>query len=340
MSLSKYPEKLDLFQVKTNALFNNDPNGDQVMAEDINELQDAILAIEKSLGVNPQGNKLTVGERVTLLEGSSSLRVPSFLIYLGNPALINESVTTLEAIGHFSKYDHVVLGNNAYNSSDSDHQITMDIIDGVRGSRSTNFYGYLDTGVSTLGLSIAELQVIIQAWKDMDVVGIYCANFGFESRVDRGRQNAILDSIHQHGMVAILDAANPDEVFSDVFHDTMNPDWAEPNIQDGDVYHFNKYAVDTSMVGTYTDVMASIMKLIKLYDYRVRLGVRIFATPLIQTTIDKITAQAHYDYTHVSALVTSMDAFHPVTEGYGALTNVAPTYDWIPIAGSWYMTSP
>ena len=341
MSLSKYPEKFDLYQYKKNAAFDGDPNGDDVMAEDINELQDAILAIEKSLGVTPQGNKVSVGERITLLEGSASLRVPSFLIYLGKPALINNSETTLEAIGHFSKYDHVVLGNEANDVNDPDHGVTMEIIDGVRANRDIRIYGYIDCGVNTYNRSISELQVAIQSWKDMDATGIYCANFGFEDLVSRERQNLILDSIHQHGMVAILDADNPEQVFSDVFHETMNINWVEPHIEQGDVFHLNRYALDSSRDEIFEpNVPQEIGKLIKLYDYRVRLGIQIFATPVIQTDVDRVTAQEYYDYAHVSALVTSMDAFHPVIEGYGEATNSAPTYDWVPLAGSWYMESP
>lgn len=341
MSLSKYPEKLDVFETKRDAQFEGDPNGDNVMADDVNGLQDAVTAIEKALGVNPQGNKLSVGERITLLEGSSALRVPSFLIYLGNPALINESVTTLEAAGHFAKYDHVVLGNSAQDPSDPDYAATMEVISLIRASKDVKFYGYIDCGVNTLNLSISELQVIIQQWKDIDAMGIYCANFGFENRVSRERQNQILDSIHQHDMVAILDADNPEEVFTDLFHETMNPNWVAPNIQDGDIYHYNQFALDSSRPGVYEpNQLAAINTLIKLYEYRVAQGIKIFATPIIQTNVDKETAQKYYDYAHVTALVTSMDAFHPVIEGYGVATNTAPTYDWMPIAGNWYMASP
>ena len=340
MSLSKYPEKLDLFQYKINAEFEGDPNGSDVMAEDINELQDAILAIENALGVNPQGNKLSVGERITLLEGSSSLRVPSFLLYLGNPESINGSQTTDEAIGHYTKYDHIVLGNNADDISDTDHQLVIDIISGVKANRDVKIYGYINCSVNTVNLSLSELQVKIQSWKDMGATGIYCANFSFESGVDRARQNDILDSIHQYGMVAILQANNPDEVFSDLYHETMNPNWVAPAIQDGDTFHYDKFVVDTSSTDIYTDFVQTVTILKKLYGYRNELGVRIFATPLIRSDVTQATAQKYYDYAHAAALLGSVDAFYPVQEGYGELTSLAPTYDWTPIAGSWYVNNP
>jgi trimeric autotransporter adhesin len=341
MSLSKYPERLDLFETKRDAQFDGDPNGDNVMADDVNALQDAISAIENTLGVNPQGNKISVGERITLLEGSSALRVPSFLVYLGNPSKINESVTTLEAAGHFAKYDHVVLGNNAQDPTDPDYQATLETISLIRASKDVKFYGYIDCGVNTLNFSLAEIQLKIQQWKDIDAAGIYCANFGFEDRVSRERQNAILDAIHHDGMVAILDADKPEELFTDLFHETMNPLWVPSHAKDGDIYHYNSFSLDTTTAAIYEqDVVGHINMLIKLYDYRVSQGIKIFATPVIDTTVAQDLAQKYYDYAHTTAIVTSMDAFHPVIEGYGASTNTAPTYNWMPIAGNWYMASP
>ena len=64
MSLSKYPEKRDRFQTKVNAKFEGDPNGHYVMAEDVNHLQDAVSAIQSALGEVPQGNRISVGERI------------------------------------------------------------------------------------------------------------------------------------------------------------------------------------------------------------------------------------------------------------------------------------
>lgn len=341
MSLSKYPEKRDKFQTKVNAKFEGDPNGHYVMAEDVNHLQDAVSAIQSALGEVPQGNRISVGERIGLVEGSSALRVPSFLIYLGIPAKINDSITTLEASGHFSKYDHIVIGNDAQDPNDPDYPLTVEIMDLTKKSRESKFYGYIDCGVNTKNMSISEIQVDIRQWIAMGVSGIYCANFGFEHRVSRERQNQILDSIHEHGLVAILDADNPKEVFTDMFHETMNSNWTKPNIKSGDTFHYNSYALDSSTPNVFVpNVPQEIQKLIDLYSYRVDMGIRIFATPVIQTDVPKKLAQEYYDYAHASALVTSMDGFHPAIEGYGETNNIAPTYDWTPISGNWYSESP
>lgn len=337
MSLSKYPEKLDVYQLKRDAAYDTDPNGDYIVAQDVNELQDAILSIEQTLGVNPQGNKLTVGERIGLLESSSSLRVPSFLLYLGKPSAFNEATNINEAITQYSKYDHIVLTSSV---DASENIATTAIIKGIKENRDAKIYGYIDCGGSTINLSIEEIGIKIKSWKDMGATGIYCGNFGFEKNVSRERQNEILDAIHDEDMIAILQAARPEEVFTDAEHTTMNPGWIEPNIKEGDTYHLEQFVVDTSLENPYKSFASTLLTLDKLYDYRKNLGVRIFGTPLIQSTVSKEQGQAYYDYAHVAALLASLDAFHPAVEGYGATTDTTPSFHWLPLTGGWYSTSP
>lgn len=340
MTSSKFPLRLDMFQTKTNAQFSGDTNGSYVMAEDINELQDAIYAIEETLGVNPQGSKLTVGERITLLEDSSVLRVPPALVYFGSPATINGSVSIDDAVAEYLKYNYVVLGNGVEQLTHSEHTSTTNIITQVRASRDVQFYGYVDCGVTTSNLTISQIQVNIKLWKDMGVTGIYCANFGFEKNVSRERQNEILDSIHQYDIVAVLQATNPDEVFSDAYNDTMNPNWLMPNIAGGDFFHFEKFVVDTSDANIYTDIVTTIATLKKLHQYRISLGIRILATPLIKSNITQTVAQTYFEYAHAMALLGSVDAFYPSVEGYGASINTVMTYNVFPIIGDWYTKNP
>lgn len=340
MSLSKYPELLDLFQVKRDAAFDGDPNGDDVMADDINALQDAISAIESTLGIKPQGSKVSVGERISILEGSATLRAPSFLVYLGESDKINGATSVDEAVGHFVKFDHIVLGNNADDITSATHDTTQNIITNIKGNRDIKIYGYIDCGVSTANLSIAQIQVKIKAWKDMGADGIYLNNFGYESGVNRDRQNQILDSIHQYGMVAVMTAADSEKLLTDAVDSAMNPNWVAPHIQNGDIYHYQQFAVDTSTADIYTDTYALVQKMNSLYYHRLALGIRIFATPYIASNVDATLAQQYYEWAHVAALATSVDAFHPVNEGNGQVTNTALSYNWTPIVGNWYVNRP
>lgn len=340
LSTSKYPQQLDVFQVKRNAMFDGDPNGDYVMAEDINVLQDAITAIEETLGSNPQSDKLNVSDRIALLEGSSVLRVPPFLIYLGNPSKINGAKTINEAVAHYLKYDHIVFGNNADVDGDPDHDELIDIISKIKQSRSVKVYGYVDCGDNTSGLTLSEIQVKIQSWRNMGVEGIYCANFGYENNVSRSRQNAILDSIHQDGLVAIVTGVIPEEVLSNAHNEQLNPGQELPNILKGDIYHFDKFAVNTEETEPYLDIETTAMKLKDLYEYRQSLGVRILATPHITTNIEEEDAVKYFEYAHGFALLGSVDYFYPVVEGGGALTNTDRTYQTPAIVGNWYASEP
>ena len=61
--MSVYPSGVDSFSTKID-------NVTEVMAIDVNGLQDSVVAIETTLGLNPQGAYSTVGQRITAIEAS------------------------------------------------------------------------------------------------------------------------------------------------------------------------------------------------------------------------------------------------------------------------------
>lgn len=336
MSLSKYPNEYDLFEVKTNAISQDDENGDYVMADDVNALQDAVLAIEKALGVNPQGAYQTIGERFSSI-GVTALRVPSVLFYLGKPAEINGASTITQAVDQYLKYDHIVFGNNVQEPSNAYHESTQDIIAGVKSNTSVSFYGYIDCGVSTSNLSIGEIQVKINQWRDMGVTGIFVDNFGYDKGVGRARQNLILDSIHQYNMVAMIGATNLDNVLSDTMDPDYNPDWTAPNIVEGDIYYYNQFTISN---GVYEAPATLFANLGKLYQYRLSLGIKIFGCAMIPTTFTIDVAQAQYDYAHTMAMLASLDAFGANNQDRGATTATVVSYDTVALVGEWYSKNP
>ena len=48
-----FPEEYTDFIQKQNATYDGDPNGDYVLAEHINELQDAVNRVETAIGLVP-----------------------------------------------------------------------------------------------------------------------------------------------------------------------------------------------------------------------------------------------------------------------------------------------
>lgn len=339
MSLSKFPEQIDLFETKINATSQDDENGDYVMAEDVNELQDAIVAIEKTLGVNPQGAYRTLGERLSTL-GVTAMRVPPVLVYLGKASSINGATSIKDAVDDFIRYDHIVLGNGAEDPANLFHEITKEIMDNVKESKSVNFYGYIDCGVNTANLTLSQIQVKINQWMNMGVIGIFCDKFGFENQVGRARQNLILDSIHQYGLVAMVGGDNPDQLFSDTMDPTYNPNWTAPNIVEGDIYYYNKFVLDTTQSNAYLNVGTMLSKIEKLHIYRERLGIKIFATSVISTATLQSAAQGYYDYAHAFAMLASFDGFGAVTQDNSSLTNAANSYQSLGLVGNWYSKNP
>ncbi|UNY39805.1 tail fiber protein [Bacillus phage vB_BauM_KLEB27-3] len=333
MSASKFPEELDRFQPKNNAEFEGDPQGDYVMAEDVNELQDAIHAIEKTLGVNPQGGSGSVGERISLFEGSSSVKVPSFLMYLGELININDSETVNEASSILSLFNHVVIGEESINEMNQNKEILTE----TKKKSNTSFYGLIDVGVLTANTSVTDIQNKIFQFREMGVEGIYCKNFGYENEVSRDRQNKILESIHQYGMVAILTGDNPEELFTEVYHESLNPDWIDPLIEAGDAYHIERFAVDSSI---YTLASVDAERMNKLYEYRKDLGIKIFGSGTVLSTSSQSDAQERYEYAEGSAVLYSLDAYYIMVEGYGEISRKIWDFKWMPLIGSWYESNP
>ncbi len=332
---TQYPNQIDLFELKHNATSQDDPSGDYVMAEDVNDLQDSITAIETVLGKNPQGEDATVGDRVTKLESSILLRVSPILIYLGSPEVINGSTTVDEAVGHYLKYDQVVLGADAQDPLSIHNTFVSSIITKVNASRSVKFYGYID--ISNVNDAISDIQVKINQWLNLGVAGIFCDHFGYADGVSRERQNLVLDSIHQYSMPAIISASNPDEVLSDLGDTTYNPGWVAPNILPGDIYYYEQFAVDA--LG-YTSSTTLFGNMDKLYSYKDTLGIKIFATSLIPTSINDTDAQTYFDYAHAVAILCSLDGFYAVDQNSGSVSDAARFYQWTPISGQWQVKIP
>lgn len=326
MMSSKYPNEYDEFQLKRNAETAEDPDGDFVMAEDINALQDGIEAIQKALGTNPQGKRASVSERLMDKENIVSLKTPSFLIYLGSTNEINGAASTEESIKHLASFDHVVLGKS----------YTTEISSVIRDTHKiapVRFYGYVDAGVSTMNTPINGISTAVKQWMDAGAIGIYLDNFGYDSDVSRARQNEILSIVHNNKGVAILNANNFREVLTESGHETYNPNWIEPDIKDGDIYHYHSFAFDSTKGGKQTT--ANIFSTLEsLYTIRIENGIQLFASAII----DKQTASAQkdYDYAHGLALLGSLDAFHASVLDKGEVSNSVAKYESLPFLGQWY----
>lgn len=332
---SKFPEQFDLFETKHNAQTQDDPTGDYVMAEHINDLQDAIEAIQRTLGIRPQSSYQNIGDRISKTEVTSALRASNFLYYMGKPGYINQSKSLDEAVGHYLQYDHIVFGASAEDETNPNNQDVKSIIKAVKKIKNTSFYGYIDCGLAAQ--SLAEIQNKINKWRNVGVDGIYCDRIDYSPAIDRDRQNLILDSIHQYNLKVILYAENPDQILTDLGHEQYNPSWKLPNLEKGDAFHFTHFGVNTLSTG-YRNVSTMQQELEKLLAARKATGVQLFCTATIS---DKnLRGQEYNDYAHALAVLYSMEAYGLVDPNAGALNNEVYSYDWTPIIGSWYVSDP
>jgi hypothetical protein len=324
---SKYPNEYDEFQLKHNAEFEGDPDGDFVMAEDVNSIQSSIENIQTVLGINPQGSDSSVANRLIKMGSSSILHVPSFLVYLGIPSIINNAGSVEEAVSHFARFKH-----ECSRLFTPEHGSIMKEVTKVA---PVSFYGYLDVGVTTLNLSIPEISTRVQQWISEGAKGIYLDNLGYENEVSRDRQNQILDIVHAKGGVAILNAPQFEDILTDAEHTILNPNWTTPKIKKGDIYHYESFGYDVLNGGSQS-VADLVFKVELLYAIRKAQGIEIFATSTIPA-VDPLS-QNHYDYAHGLALLTSVDAFQVAEVDRAEGTNQVSYYETLPLSGDWYET--
>lgn len=125
-------------------------------------------------------------------------------VYYGWPIAVNGKWAVSTAAAEFDPYDIVVFGSGLEDPSHPEYASTVSIIN----STSADVFGYVD---STLNITVIETQIV--QWKDIGVVGIFCDRFGFDFGLTRCQQNAIVDYIHDAGLVAFVNAWEPDDVF-------------------------------------------------------------------------------------------------------------------------------
>lgn len=181
-------------------------------------------------------------------ECKKNKKLKKFAVYYGIPSLVKEvgkencGVSQEEeiscAINIFSNFDFVIFGAGLEEEDHYAHNSTMEVI---KGSAATLFFGYINLGDlhKEKYYSTVDLQNKITLWKKMGVYGVFIDESGFdfwtqEKSKYRERLNAILDSIHAEGLYAIVNAWNPEDIFTSF---KKNP----AHLQRGDSYLLESY---------------------------------------------------------------------------------------------------
>lgn len=149
-------------------------------------------------------------------DSTDTAKAPGYLcVYYGYPSLINNAKGDLKiASNEFSKFDLIVLGDGLQKTTHPDHANTKTIIANLTTQKRI-VLGYVDLGVSTNNYSEATLRQQINDWKNLGAAGIFFDNAGYDYKVTRSRQNAVIQYCRQQNLQLCMNAWNPDDVLAD-----------------------------------------------------------------------------------------------------------------------------
>ena len=191
-----YPVNYTVFMRKVNALFEGDENGDFVLAEDVNELQEAIERLEQYIGIGDSEG--TVSERLERLSGLSRMKLDTWFRESSSLVLTTAQGAILSSYeGVSTRGVRNGLGENL------SQKATGLIVDVIVGSTP-----------------LAQVQTDIGTAKSQGATKIWLKNFGWSDGVTRTKQEQVLASVREVGCQIVL-SNDVNEIRSSVF-DVVN----------------------------------------------------------------------------------------------------------------------
>jgi hypothetical protein len=259
-------------------------------------------------------------------------------IYYGYPSLVNGSNGDVEkAAAVFSAYDVVVFGDGlefadhqtsrVAQGDPAEHQKVVQIIAAVkRRNSSTQIYGYVPLG-DYQSLKIEQIQERIRLWKQMNVAGIFLDEGSYDfGIVNRERQNAAVNYVHQQGLSAFMNGFFLDQIFgleNEPLYSkgkNKNPNHLPPALDKRDLYLLESFQISN---GSYDDPAQWQARMLKAQEYRKRYGTRMFAITTIGT--QPFDTQK-LNYAYWSAWVAALDGFGWGEPNFSASNNSLPDH--------------
>jgi hypothetical protein len=256
-------------------------------------------------------------------------------IYYGQPDMVNGTVPLYStdangvvydvqirgAAAEFSHCALVVLGDGLDVPTNPAYYNTQLIIYSI-AEKGIPIFGYVDAGVATQNLSLAEAQARIDAWNLMGVNGVFLDDFGFDYGTSRSRQNALVDYVHAKKLQAFVNAYNPDDVFADKNEQGVTQ---LPSIATDDYYLVENWLYAT---GHPTNTDEWMTKSLKLATYLQRYPVHIAATATTaatQTTQYDNQSNA-WQYAYWGAVLQNAEYFQWTDDSFSSANNQLYTY--------------
>lgn len=302
-----YPEDYSVFLRKRNATYEGDPAGDYVMAEDVNELQEAIEVIERHLGLSQSEQSLE--ERIRIIDNLSPLRVDDYMKFSIPPASIDGMDS---AIGNLSMYANIVAPQDNEN----------DVLALRLKGNQTNLYERISVGSKTL----AQVQIEIGNIKLNQSKGIYLEEFSY-TQVSRDRQQQIIDSILENNLEVIL-TLPPVEILDNTYDVTRNPVAKALKLDNRTKVWKEGFGKSEGVNVIPSQVLVEMQQYLSL---RRTLGVQIIGAY-------EGTAEQEYSYMQALGLIFALDGVSFGTRiGH---TNFLPAYGWVPYYSAWKTMEP
>lgn len=249
---SKFPYSYDSFTEKKNRIVENIngkevvvQDGDDILAEHINVLQDSIVAIEKNIGINANGNFNTISERLDYIS-NNNIKAESIFYYNGDITTLN-GFSNINDINAFLKnFNIVILKYQTLNNKKIDNTIAYNII--VNISDKSKCYIAIDfettniQNINTMLSNIKELQ-------KYGLNGVLLDNFDYaKSKLTRKQQNDIIEKIRSYNLEIIIASDNEDEILNIGYHEIYNNDYTPLNISENDSFMLkNKIIIDDNI---------------------------------------------------------------------------------------------
>lgn len=268
--IKQFPAVFSQFDDKIDARYAGDPKGDYIMAEHVNSLQRAILAIEKYLGLSPDLDT-PLAERLTNLE---SLASPSLTQYHWYQSLPSDPTVLMERL---SRWDTVIVNSVPTGLANRQANFSFRLVLALNGQLSLNLF-----------------QTYVGAAKEQGVTGILIRDFHLIET--RTRQQSLLNSVAEAGLTSLIQTQNPTQLFSNDMVSGYNPNQLTLTFPEQTALLLENFAYNTQYVSP-EQLYLTTYPLVRSAKAR---GVKLVG-------MGRPTSQVAFNYFQTAALLFSLD---------------------------------
>ncbi|MED2040440.1 hypothetical protein P4V58_25460 [Bacillus wiedmannii] len=314
-----FPVPYSEFVRKKDAQYDGDPNGDYVMSEDVNELQESIEQIERIINFKELGSTVSDALNKKVDKAAiSDFGSPLFVGYRG--ASINTYDSIEKRINAFSYIPHVMINKEESTSFNF-------FVDEVKKS-GTLLYGIINYPNVVLN----NIEADITWFESKGFHGVLLSNFGFENGWNRSQQNQILQYIHAKGMAAVITGEIETTLFNKPHKN--NPQQQDLKTSKDDIYLAQDVFVLNGAKNNPIVIPSVVFSLNKAQKER---GIQIFVEDTADASNDN---NKLYLYGKMLSTLYNLDGYSLVPQSRYALNEKVERYLYGFELGKWKAQNP